>query len=331
MNDFNSVEQNARRPRLLVLRGGAIGDFVMTLPALEALRERWPACYIDLIGYPRIAELALVGGFVDKVRSLDSAEIAGLFSLNPRISDAQKASLASFDAIISYLHDPDGIVRKNMLAAGARRVVCGSPMVKDRHAVDHFLKPLEELAVYPEKPMRPRLILPDDYMAKGRARIAKIGASALAMHPGSGSAAKNWPLDKFTALGKRFNEKGLSPFFVLGEADAGIARELNAMGCPIPVVSDCSLMDLACVLSVCEGYIGNDSGVTHIAACLGVPVVALFGPSDSRLWGPMGANVTIIESAERATESLAAISVDHVYAIAQKHFKMMSSSRRLGT
>ncbi|NQT91944.1 MAG: hypothetical protein HQ559_04215, partial [Lentisphaerae bacterium] len=91
-------------PRILVLRGGAIGDFVLTLPALRLLRERWPDAHIELVGYPHVASLADAGGLVDRVRSLDSADIARLFSLRPDLPASQREYLSSFHIVLSYLY-----------------------------------------------------------------------------------------------------------------------------------------------------------------------------------------------------------------------------------
>ena len=75
--------------RFLILRGGAIGDFILTLPAIAAVRERWPDAYIELIGYPHIANLALAAGLVDHVDSLDRAEMARFFSRHLLDHDAR--------------------------------------------------------------------------------------------------------------------------------------------------------------------------------------------------------------------------------------------------
>ncbi len=69
----------AHRTRFLVLRGGAIGDFIVTLPALQAIREQWPAAYIECIGYPHIADLGLQSGLLNRVDSLDRARIVAFF------------------------------------------------------------------------------------------------------------------------------------------------------------------------------------------------------------------------------------------------------------
>ena len=175
------------KPRILVLRGGAIGDFILTLPAIRALRRRWPDAHLEIIGYPHIADLALADGFVDCVISLDKAEMARFFSPNPAIPEAQAETIRSFDLIVSYLYDPDETVRRNLLSVGARQVVYRSPKVEQVHAVDHLFKALEELAIYPEGVEYPVLELKADHRGKGRERIARFGRDVVALHPGSGS------------------------------------------------------------------------------------------------------------------------------------------------
>jgi len=293
-------------PRILVLRGGAIGDFVCTLPALTALRERWPAAYIELIGYPHVAGLAAEAGLVDRVRSLDQADVAQWFSFAPRIREEQAARLRTFDLVLSYLYDPYGTVRENMLAAGALQVLYGDPRVRAGHAVDHLLKPLQELAIFPEGDAQPRLDLGPDAAADGRRRLPVRGDDAVLLHPGSGSTAKNWPLARFLALAGRIAAAGLgTPVFLVGEADEAIAAELARRPAPAPVMAGLSLAEAARVLSACRAYVGNDSGMTHLAAALGLPTVALFGPSNPAAWGPRGRRVRIVRSTEPTTESLA--------------------------
>jgi ADP-heptose:LPS heptosyltransferase len=302
------------KPRMLVLRGGAIGDFIVTLPALAALRERWPGAYIELAGYPHIAALALEAGLADHVVSLERAEMARFFSLSPGIPPEQAAHVRSFDLIISYLYDPDGTVRRNMLGVGARQVICSSPIVEGTHAVDHLMKPLEQLAIYASGGESPQLVLGQGHRERGRMRIRAAGERVVAIHPGSGSPGKNWPLDGFAALaGRLTDETPVSPIFILGEADSEIETALTARGSEVPVLSGCTLVELAESLSACEGYVGNDSGVTHIAASLGIPVVALYGPTDPDVWGPRGPNVRILQAEGPTTQSLERISTGRVF------------------
>lgn len=286
------------KPRFLILRGGAIGDFILTLPAIQALRDRWPDVHIELIGYPHIANLALAAGLVDHVDSLDRADIARFFALRYTLDEKQEAYIRSFDLVISYLHDPSGSVKAHLVAAGAAQVIYGSPLVTEGHAIDHLMKPLEALAIYGEGPV-PRLNLRGAPRAEEQAWLASQGLAVrpVALHPGSGSPRKNWPLERFIELAARVRASGAgAPFFVIGEADAALAGVLAEKAADVPTLRDRTLVELAGVLAECAAYVGNDSGVTHIAAALGIPVVALFGPSDPDHWGPRGPNVTVIRA-----------------------------------
>lgn len=296
-----------RPPRFLVLRGGAIGDFVVTLPVLQALRTRWPDAEIELIGYPHIAHLALASGLVKKVHSLDKAGIARLFAHRPSMDEDLRLLVESFDVVISFLHDPDGVVQTNLLTLGAD-LIYRSPVAPQIHAVDHLIKALESMAIY-EAGSIPCLSLDEPTRAGGRAWLAAkgipAGSPAFAVHAGSGSPKKNWPLDRFVDVAKALHGNGITPVFVVGEADRPIEPVLRAAASVLgPVLSGLSLTEVAGVLSCCAGYLGNDSGITHIAAATGIPTVAVFGPTDPSIWGPRGRRVQILQASSRQLEDV---------------------------
>jgi len=302
-----------KAPRILVLRGGAIGDFICTLPALAALRRRWPEAHVELVGYPRIASLALEGRLVDSVLSLDRAEVAQYFSANPQISDAHAEWIRSFDVVISYLLDPSDTVRVNLLSFGARRVIYCSPKVEERHAVNQLFQAVEKLGIVQEKAACPRLQLTQEPLRVGHERVRKIGDRVMAIHPGSGSRLKNWPLERFVDLAERMQSRGSAhPVFIVGEAEQELVHELTTGGSDISLIGGHDLLDVAGVLSACVGYVGNDSGITHLAAAVGIPVVAIYGPTNPALWGPRGKQVRIIAATEGNGQKLASISVDRV-------------------
>ncbi len=303
----------AARTRFLVLRGGAIGDFIVTLPALRAIRNQWPEAYIECIGYPHIARLGLEGGLVNHVDSLDRARIVAFFSHPPAFSADQVEFIQSFDVIFSWLHDPNGLVRENLELAGAKQVIYGSPLIPaGRHAVDHLVEPLESLAMYAQSES-PRLILSDDTRKAGQEWIAQRGLSdqrCVFIHPGSGSPRKNWPIDRFLALENDLRESFRAiGLYVLGEADEEVRPMVEQMVPENRVVRDLSLSQLAGVLAQGHGYVGNDSGITHLAAAVGLPVVALFGPSNPASWGPRGDAVRILQHPSGCLESISVVSV----------------------
>jgi heptosyltransferase III len=293
-------------PRFLILRGGAIGDFIATLPVLQALRAQWPEARIEIWGYPHIAELAVAGGLAQTVVSLDRAEMARFFVPEPSFTDAQVAAVRSFDLVFNYLHDPVGQVRSNLLLAGAKQVLSGSPLIKRGHAIPFLLEPLQALAIF-ETEMVPELDFSGESRARGRERLRSLGlvGKPVVVHPGSGSPAKNWPVERYVEVVRRLRQNGREVVLVLGEADtaeaAFVAREVPDLA----VLSGLTLVELAATLSECAAFLGNDSGIAHLAAAVGLPVVALFGPSNADVWAPRGrGGVRVLRAPEGELERL---------------------------
>jgi ADP-heptose:LPS heptosyltransferase len=112
------------------------------------------------------------------------------------------------------------------------------------------------------------------------------------VHPGSGSPLKNWPLPNFQKLFKYLTSERYLPEIILGPAEENTIEDLKDSKYPVHVLTD--LLKLADILKSAGGYIGNDSGVTHLSAYLGVPTVAIFGPSNPLRWQPVGKTVGVV-------------------------------------
>ncbi len=115
------------------------------------------------------------------------------------------------------------------------------------------------------------------------------GQNYAAIHPGSGSLKKNWPLDRFASLSEELKKQGLETVWIKGEADCW--DEITVKG---KVVYNLPISLLSAVISRCTVFIGNDSGPAHLSAALGIPTVAIFGPSDPQVWSPAGRAVAIV-------------------------------------
>ncbi len=297
-------------------RGGALGDFVVTLPVLAELRRRWPGARLDLLAYPRHAVLAQAVGLADGVRSLDDAGLAAWFdSSTPDLPENEARYVAGYDRVYCLLHDPDGVVRGKLRRVAGRRLAWLTPLVTEVHAVDHFLR-IVAPAPGEAAPVRvPQLHLPPDLIAAGERRLRLYGAVAL-LHPGSGSAAKNWPLASFRSLARRLaSGHGFAPVFLAGEAEAAAANDLAG---EFPVLAGLSILDAAAVLAASSVTVANDSGIAHLAAAVGARVVALFGPTDPALWGPRGTRVSVLRAGVPTTAGLAGLSADTVLAAMER-------------
>ncbi|MBP5786755.1 MAG: glycosyltransferase family 9 protein [Kiritimatiellae bacterium] len=281
-------------PRFLVIRGGAIGDFIVTLPVLQALRARWPDAHLSLWAYPHVARLALLAGLANDVTSLDRADMARFFVPSPTFTDAQLALVPTYHIVFNYLHDPEGQVRSNLLLAGAQQVISCDPIVAQAPAARHFLAPLMQLALY-DQPDIPALDFPPPLLAEGRARLDQVLSAAstspapaapIALHPGAGAPGKRWPLDGYLAVAHALQRRHLPVLWILGEADADLADALDQALPDAPRLRNLPLTDLAPALAHCRAYLGNDSGIAHLAAALAVPTLTLFGPTDPGTWAP---------------------------------------------
>src|SRR4051812_22654086 len=98
---------SAGRGKILVIRGGAIGDFILTLPAIRALRDNFNEATLDVLGYPKVVELAKAAGLIHGCRSIESRAFAGFFARNTQLDKELSDYFASFAVIVSYLYDPD--------------------------------------------------------------------------------------------------------------------------------------------------------------------------------------------------------------------------------
>src|SRR5215475_10048895 len=115
--------------RILVIRGGAIGDFILTLPALKALRDAQPAAHIEILGYKHIAVLAENRFYAQAVRSIEYGPLARFFARNLELPADLADYFASFDLIVSYLYDPDGIFKINLRRCGAENLIWGAARI----------------------------------------------------------------------------------------------------------------------------------------------------------------------------------------------------------
>lgn len=291
------------RGKILVVRGGAIGDFILTLPALAALRGQFPQSWLEVLGYPHIVPLAIEGGLVNAVRSIEARALAGFFARHGELDPDLIDYFSEFDLIVSYLYDPDEIFQENVAKCITGQFIAG-PHRPDEdtgvHAAKVFLQPLERLAIFEADPV-PRLAL-----------AAPVRPSAqLALHPGSGSESKNWPEAKWHEfIGRLLEETPFSFLMVGGEAEGDrlqrLARELP--GSRITLAQSLPLPELARRLEGCVAFVGHDSGISHLAAALGLPGVLLWGETAEEIWRPPSEKMLLI----RGPTGLASLEVARV-------------------
>ena len=291
--------------RILVVRGGAIGDFILTLPALAALRKQFRRAHLEVLGYPQIASLARLAGYADEVRSIEARPLAGFFARKGELDKTLGEHLGTFNIVVSYLYDPDEIFRENVGRCSKAQFIA-APYRPDEtqsiHATDVFLKPLERLAIFGADPVpRIRIALEADERASG----------TLALHPGSGSEKKNWPEEQWEELLGEIAAKTRWPVLLVGgEADEARLQRLSSI-LPIArlqIALHQPLTELAMRLARCDAFVGHDSGITHLAAAVGLRGIALWGETNADIWRPRSNSFELVRG-ERGLASLNASTV----------------------
>lgn len=291
--------------QIVVLRGGALGDIVLTLPVLEALRDFYPGCLITLVApYP---QAILARHHTDQLLDLNSARLVGLFKPGTSLQDEVRQCLRA-DLILSYLSDPDRMIEEKLTLSATAKYLQG-PFRLDlerRPAVEQLAQPLGILG-----------IASIDRVPRLTASSPTRPMNRLAIHPGSGSRNKNWPIGHWAVLMGELMPMFDEVLLILGEADTEIAEAVRPL-IPATKLRPCvnrSLWDLVSELSQSTLFIGHDSGVTHVAAATGVATVALFGPTDPSIWAPNGDHVIVIRSPDR---TMAGLSVETVLGNVEK-------------
>ena len=289
--------------RILVIRGGAICDFILTLPAIRALREAYPDARLELIGYKHIAVL-VENNYAHAIRSIEYGPLSGFFAKNGELDRELSEYFGSFDLILTYLFDPDQIFEINLRRTGAKKILRGRAKIEDGlHASQQLATPLEQLAIE-VRDFTPRLGVKSDLNKSAQQFLNGLVAPFVALHMGSGSPRKNWPLENWIELGNRLLEQrddgntGRSLIIVSGEADepqlARLQRQWQGNK-NVRFATNLPLPQLAAVLSRCC-FVGHDSGISHLAAAVGAPCRLLFGPTDPAVWAPRGENVQLIRA-----------------------------------
>lgn len=290
----------------LIVRAGALGDVLLLRSAVASLRE---AGHRVRLLAPAGPGRVLVGpGGVDALVPLDGAEMAGVLGGETPEGELEVALRA--DAVLALSRSVDLI---STLRRFAGRLVHRDPDPPPGvHAADWFAEAAREIGG-----RAPQRLPPLRFSVEERRAAATVSASLpprfLAIHPGSGAAAKNWPAERFARLASSRTAGGGRWLLVAGPADREAVASLQRV--PGAVVAEClPSRVLGAVLSAAGLYVGNDSGVSHLAAAAGAPTLALFGPTDPVSWAPRGPLVATLRSPDGTMAGLHSAAVEQAAA-----------------
>ena len=268
----------------MVVFPGALGDLLLALPALRLVRARHAAARLTLVVSGPLVTLARLVDVADDVASLDAADATGLFG-----GEHLPSWLADRPTLHSWLGSGDAALRARLgrvtRAAHFHRVEQGPG---ERHVASEYIRALGLVPASPE-PAPARIRPPMSAMASSL--LAHLAPPVLAVHPGAGSRAKRWDNAGFVQVANWWRSAGGAAVVIAGPAEAGEAPMLGP-----PEARDWPLPDVAALLGEVALFLGNDSGISHLAAAVGAPGVVLFGPTDARRWRPLSPGIVALQA-----------------------------------
>lgn len=353
--------ETGRVERLLIVRLGAMGDVIHAMPAAHALREAFPQATIDWLIEERWAELLCAPGaplrgprsrqrpLVDRVHTLSlKAWRRSLFDVHTIQQIAKvwnDVRAVKYDVAV----DLQGAIRSALLACGSgARVIYGSaqpweapaslwytrPVItRGAHVVEQNLSIAE--AVAQKKLSVPRVEFPHDSAAEARVAedLGLRGVSDFAiLNPGAGWGAKRWPADRYGEVARRLAEAHIRPLVNYGPNEEDLFRAVLAASGGRARPTKGTVTELISLMRRARLFIAGDTGPLHLAAALGVPTVAIFGPTDPTRNGPYGTRSIVLRSSasstsharnQRADAGLREITADEVAAAA---FRFLADS-----
>lgn len=289
---------------IVVIRTEAIGDSLLTLPILVALRKKYHHAHIMFVGHPAVMPLAKAWAIADEVYDCDESLKKELYSAKGFRNVKWRTLLQQADLVITwnYVGGFDAkktleLLKQNLRKATTGEVICEStvPLFEYENTSMHLVEFLAETIGLPPVKLRD-IVLP--YTGPDAFQLC---IPPIALHPGSSVETRRWPVASFAALIDELLHQRYPVLVLIGPSEAELAqtlpRQLSAKPQPsmFSLLKDAPLLEIAAHLKQCGCYIGHDTGPTHLAALLQIPTLALYAKSHRTPLSPPGPTVTMIQ------------------------------------
>jgi heptosyltransferase-2 len=302
--------------KILIRATNWVGDAILAIPALNAVRDRWPGAEIVALARPwvaglyegqpflnRVIQLASGGGLMDlreteeATKSLRAEQFDASVLLPNSFSSAWMAWRADIPQRIGYARDGRGLLLTRAIAPPRAGEI-------PQHEAYYYLNLLRAAGWLSSLPKveEIRLAISDEARIAAEERMQSEGAApgvpriAIAAGAAYGSA-KCWPPERFAAMAKRFIDDFRAAVILFGtssEQDICFRIAAGMQPPPINLAGRTNISELPALLAACQLFVGNDSGAMHVAAAAGVPVVGIFGPTDPHGTAPMTVRRAIV-------------------------------------
>jgi ADP-heptose:LPS heptosyltransferase len=297
--------------RWTVLHQGALGDFIVSLPVYQGLHELYPDLKLDFWSHSAHLELVAGAPYWGAGHPCHGPELAP-FLHDDLWRQAVLPALFQHAAVTLIFGQAASRPLASRLAARLARPVHwihsfpppSTPIPVSRYLVDQV-----RAAGFPISASCPLVTPRPEERAAVEEWLESQGCRGapgfVAVHPGSGALGKVWPLQRWWHAIHWLQERHLPPLLILGPADEPLrSLALAALSRGVRVAEGLPLAQLAALLAAARFYLGNDSGVSHLAAAVGIPTIAIFGPRSNRAWHPTGPHCRVVESSWEAAAAL---------------------------
>ena len=312
-----SAEQQSGKS-IIVLHAGALGDCVLTLALVRAMKASWGAPSVAMAGRSGIVAWAKRHGLVSEAYALDPLSLHTLYRADTELPEATRELLQRAHRIVSFLGGPADPVSVRLRELLGDKLMAIDPRPNDdtlrvgRHITQQWADDLAKLGgpiqlaacnrfgISKERRKKLRQQLETRLRSRGsdsepQAQARPLPAITLC-HPGSGGLDKCVPLESLETLVRSLRRDGANPAWMVGpdEVERFGPSWLQRLEVSAPVIFEEKLDVAADLVCGADAYIGHDAGMTHVAALAGVRTLAIFGPTDARIWRPVGTCCTIV-------------------------------------
>ena len=282
---------------ILIVHQGAIGDFILSLPPLEAIHRFHSQSRFIFLSHPSILEIIHARPYFDDVLNCSDKRWAPLYNSKANLEAGLFDSLPPVDCIFAFCRSSSQTFVDNLARIYQKPSYRIDPFPEPNlglHVSDYQCRQLEQLGIT-SLPCSAPVISPSQQDLLGARRFlqenVRAGKQLVLLHPGSGARKKLWSVGGWVkVIMKMSTNDNLKVFVIEGPADSNVVQQLCAKlgSISLPVVNNWRLGKLAALIKGSSLYLGNDSGITHLAAACNTPTIALFGHTDPRIWGPKG-------------------------------------------
>jgi len=301
--------------RALIIQPGAIGDCILTLPLAAFVKNSLGLGGIDILGHTEYVGLLPGRSCIDGVRSMDAMDLHRLFAkasdFELKDRDALISAFSDYAWIVTFMGGPESNFEQNLIftancshSAEVMTLAMKPPECGCEHVADFYIRQFVERSGSLRQSQRAET---DERLIKAAGADVPTGMKLLkeagldagrklaVIQPGSGGKEKCWYVGNFLAVAAGLASRGFEVVFLLGPAererlgDATISRTNNVAPC----ITDLSLTEVVGLLSCADAFVGNDSGIGHLAGAMGIKTAVVFGPTDPAAYKPIGPSVMV--------------------------------------